>query len=355
MRIIPAATVLAIGTVAFLSLAVPRFATGFSEWEIREQLQLATPGDTLDERTRAALEAGDVEGAVQYAELAEILGKPVSAETRQALADAQGTVATILRNAGDFAGAYITGNADTAAGLAGAVVSDFTVVGDVRDLISEGGKAAMGEDYSRFLLTLAAIGLAAEGATLATGGTSLVAQAAISVLKVAKRTGHLTVEFTGRLVDLARAAASGPVEVASAARGVPSAPGAVPSAAVTLTRAAARAELGEALSAVNVAARNAGPANAVRMMRAVRTTEDARELATFTSRFGRNSRAVFELTGKASLRAFRVAIRGLRLLFAFLWSLLAWIGGLIALRVVKGVVRGTLQLVRGAVVAVAVP
>jgi len=355
MRILPAATVLAIGTVAFLALAVPRFATGVSEWEIRQELQLATPGDTLDARTRAALEAGDIDGAIQYADLAETLGKPVSPQTLEALEEAQGTVATVLRSAGEFAGAYITGRADTAAGLAGAVVSDLTVVGDVRDIISEGGKAAVGEEYSRFLLTLAAIGLAAEGATIATGGTSLVAQAAISVLKVAKRTGNLTVEFTERLVRLARASATGPVEVASAGRAVPDVPGAVPGAAGTLTRTAARAELGVALSAVNTAARNAGPANAVRMMRSVRTTEDARELATFTSRFGRNSRVVFELTGKASLRAFRVALRGLRLLWAFLWSLLAWVAGIVALRVVRGVVRGTLQLVRGAVVAVAVP
>jgi hypothetical protein len=90
-------------------------------------------------------------------------------------------------------------------------------------------------------------------------------------------------------------------------------------------------------------------------MRTVRSSADARRLATFTSRFGRSSRAVVELTGKASLRAFRAALRGLRLLWAFLWSLLAWIAGLVALRVVKFLVRGTIRLVRGAVVAVAVP
>jgi hypothetical protein len=188
---------------------------------------------------------------------------------------------------------------------------------------------------------------------VATGGTSLVAQAAISVLKVAKRTGNLTAEFTARLVRLARAAANGPVEVASAGRVTPGA--GIPAAAAPISRTAARAELREVLSSINTAANNAGPANAVKLMRTVKTTEDARELATFTSRFGRNSRAVFELTGKTSLRAFRVALRGLRLLWAFLWSLIAWIVGLVALRIARAVFRGTVQLVRGAVVAVAVP
>lgn len=348
MRILPAATVLSIGTVAFLTLAVPRLYGGYQEREIRRELQLATPGDTLDTRVRNALADDDIAGAEQYASLADELGKPVAPETRGALRDAQGTVATVVRNAGDFAGAYITGHADSAAGLAGAVVSDLTVVGDVRDIISEGGKAAVGEDYSQFLLALAAVGLAAEGATIATGGSSLVVKAAISVLKVAKRTGNLTVAFTTRLVRLARAAAreaGGPITAAARTGG----------GGADITRAAARAELRTTLGAVGAAASNAGAAETVRLMRTVRTARDAQELATFTSRFGRRSRAVAELTGKTTLRAFRASVRGLRVIFAFLYSLVAWIVGLVALRFVKGILKGVLRLVRGAFVAVALP
>ncbi|WP_420393512.1 hypothetical protein [Acuticoccus sp.] len=348
MRILPAATVLSVGTVAFLALAVPRLYTGYHEREVRQELQAATPGETLDERVRAALEDDDVSLATQYVDLADDLGKPVAPETAQSLAEAQGTVASIVRNAGAFAGAYITGRADSAAGLAGAVVSDLTVVGDVRDIISEGGKAAVGEEYSRFLLTLAAIGLAAEGATVATGGSSLVVKAAVSVLKVAKRTGNLTAAFTARLLRLASAATRQADAPATAVRtaGV----GATP-----IARVAARAELRSTLSAIGTAAENAGPADTVKLLRYVRTTDDARELATFTSRFGRRSRAVAELTGKTTLRAFRVSLRGLRLLFAFLYSFIAWLAGLIALRLVKRVLAGIAHAFRSAFLAVALP
>ncbi|UOM33603.1 hypothetical protein [Acuticoccus sp. I52.16.1] len=352
MRIIPAATVLSIGTVAFLALAAPRLYTGFEEREIRRELQAATPGDTLDEKVRAALAEDDIAGAVQYAELADELGKPVAPQTAAALVDAQSPVQTVLRNAGDFAGAYITGHADSAAGLAGAVVSDLTVVGDVRDIIREGGKAAVGEDYSQFLLTLAAVGLAAEGVTLATGGGSLVLKAGISVLKVAKRTGNLTTAFAARLVKLARAAGR-PADTAVASAG----PVVVRTrrAMDDVPRGLARAELKTTLGAVSTMAGNAGPAEAVRLMRYVKTTDDATELATFTSRFGRRSRAVAELTGKFTLRAFRVTMRGLRLLVGFLYSFVAWVVGLVAFRVVKGVLRAVLSLFRGAFVAVALP
>lgn len=352
MRIFPAATVLSIGTVAFLALAVPRLYTGYEERAIRAELQAATPGETLDQRTRAALDEGDIAGAIQFATLADELGKPLAADTVAELEDAQRPVSTFVRNAGDFAGAYITGHADSAAGLAGAVVSDLTVVGDVRDIVTEGGKAAVGEDYSQFLLALAAVGLAAEGVTLATGGSSLVVKASISVLKVAKRTGNLTVAFATRLVRLARAAArkadapaaaAGPVSVRTRR------------AADDIPVAAARAELQTALTAVGTMARNAGPAESVRLLRHVRTTDDARDLANFTGRFGRNSRAVADLTGKTALRAFRVGVRGLRMLIAFLYSLAAWIVGLVVLKMLRRAIGLVLSVFRGAFVAVALP
>lgn len=358
MRLLSRAAILSVGTVAFLALLVPRLYTGYDESAVRDELQAATPGDTLDIRTLAAIEEGDIDGALQYAALAIDLDKPISPSTAAELDEAQGTFATVLRGASDFAGAYITGHADNAAGLAGAVVSDLTVVGDVRDIISEGGKAAVGEDYSEFLLALAAIGLAAEGATIATGGTSLVFNVGVSILKVAKRAGTLTVDFSTRLVRLARAAArqgpeaavipAGMARTGRAARGAAVAP-------TTLTRQAARAELLQNLTNMNTVAANAGPANAVRLLRFVRTSPDASRLATFTSRFGRKSRAVAELTGKAALRSFRVAVRGFRLLVAFLWSMVAWVAGLVAIRLVRGLIRGTFVAVRGAVVAAAVP
>ncbi len=365
MRLFTAATFLSIGTVAFLALAVPRLERGFSEAEIRRELVSATAGDALDGRVMAALEDGDVDLALQYAAVARELQTALAPETLEALDTAQGTFATVVRNAGDFAGAYVTGHADSAAGLAGAVISDLTVVGDVRDIVREGGRAAVGEDYSEFLLTLAAIGIAAEAITIASGGTSLTVKAAVSVLKVAHRTGNLTADFAGRLVRLARAATregGEAVEVASLSRTVPTPGGVptpgdtpVPAGALPLTQAAARAELRSTLTAVTAVAANAGAADAVKLMRTVRTVDDARDLATFTSRFGRTSRAVVELTGKTALRGFRVAVRGLRLLIAFLWSFIAWVAGLLALSLLRRVWRACVAVVRGLFFTVAVP
>lgn len=351
MRILPAATILSIGTVLFLALAVPRLYTGFDEREIRRELMVATEGNVLDEKVRAALDDDDLSAAIQHTELATELGRPIEPGLREELAEALGPVNTALRNAGEFASAYITGHATSGPGLAGAIISDLTVVGDVRDLITEGGKAAVGEDYSEFLLALAAIGLAAEGATIATGGSSLIVKVGVSVLKVAKRTGNLTASFTGRLTRLARAAADRNASTGVVVmRGADEAP-----VAPRLTSEAARAELVSTLGAVSTMARNAGAADAVKLMRFVRTPAQARDLATLTQRFGRRSRAVVELTGKTALRAFRVSIRGLRLLVAFLYSFLAWLAGLIALRFVRHSLGYANEAIRATFFRVAIP
>lgn len=369
MRLVTAAAALSIGTVLCLTLAVPRYYTGYQEREVRRELMAATEGNVLDEKVAAALGDGDMAGAEQYASLANELHRPLAAETVAALEEAREPLQTFVRNATDFAGAYITGHADSGAGLAGAVISDLTVVGDVRDLVSEGSKAALGEEYSRFLLTLAAIGIAAEGATIASGGSSLVVKLAVSVLKVAKRTGTLTATYSARLVRLARtmAQSGGRVPpVASAARrpstgaapidaATPIRPGAAADGTTALTPALARAELSAALGAVNTMARHAGPADAVRLMRHVNTTRDAQNLATLTTRFGRRSRAVVELTGKTGLRAFRATYKGLRFVLALVWSFLAWLGVLLVLRIIRRTLGYIGEAIRATFFTVALP
>lgn len=364
MGLVKAALALSVGTVLCLTLAVPRLYTGIQEREVRRELMAATEGDTLDRKIDAAVAEGDIDGATQYADLAAELGRPLEPSTVASLQEAQEPLNAFLRNAGDFAGAYITGRADSGAGLAGAVVSDLTVVGDVRDIIREGGKAAVGEDYSQFLLALAAIGLAAEGATIATGGSSLVVKVGLSVLKVAKRTGNLTAAYSARLLRLAQAmtesatATSRTATTAAQTAGRTAGTAADATRAATpapLTRTAARAELTTALGAVNTMAKNAGPANAVRLLRGVKTTRDAQEVATFTTRFGRRSRVVAELTGKTALRAFRVSLKGIKLLIAFLWSFLAWLGGLFALRIVRGTIGYVGEAIRATFFTMALP
>lgn len=344
-RLVVAALALALLT-AFGRIALEAVAPDAgSEAAIRATLREAAQGDRIDAVARAALADGDVALAEQSAALGAAIGRPVAPETERALAAETALASTLLRNAGDFLGAFVTGRATTGAGLAGAVASDLTVVGDVRDIASEGGKALVGAEYSELLLGLAAAGLAAEGVAVATGGAGLTARVGVSILKAAKRSGSLTVEFSTALLRLARGAGGLPPGGARAfARADP-----VGGAAATAARGAARARLARVGADLATVRRNAGTAEAVRLMRHVRSPDDLTALARFTGRFQDRARAVVRLTGKTTLRAFRTGARVVRTLLSAIVGFVAWLGGLVALALARRAYAATIGLVERAV------
>ena len=67
----------------------------------------------------------------------------------------------------------VNGDFDSEAGFACVVATDLTSVGDVRDLVAQGGNYVMGQPVNYFTLGIASVGLTLTGATIATGGGML--------------------------------------------------------------------------------------------------------------------------------------------------------------------------------------
>ncbi|MFD1333686.1 hypothetical protein ACFQ4O_16910, partial [Methylopila musalis] len=89
------------------------------------------------------------------------------------------------------------------------------------------------------------------------------------------------------------------------------------------------AAMGRVGGDLRAASATVGAGETVRLLKFVKSGDDLADLAPFTARFGARSRAVAELTGRASLRAFRTTIRLGERLLAHLWAVLLWFGGLI--------------------------
>lgn len=124
---------------------------------------------------------------------------------------------------------FVVGDGTSIEELSGAVVSDFLLWGDIRDLAKQGYNKVTGKETDPVVAALAAIGVgtslatfAAGGATAAeavaapaTGGASsaavpataaatsaaAVADASLSFMKILRKTGHLTKRFSRFLVD----------------------------------------------------------------------------------------------------------------------------------------------------------
>lgn len=86
---------------------------------------------------------------------------------------------------------FWVGESDETEGEVAAVVSDFLVIGDIRDLGKEGKNYIQGKEVDNVTMALAAVGLVATGATLVTAGTAVAAKPSISFLKMANKAGKM--------------------------------------------------------------------------------------------------------------------------------------------------------------------
>ena len=85
----------------------------------------------------------------------------------------------------------VNGDFDSEAGFACVVATDLTSVGDVRDLVAQGGNYITGQPVNYFTLGIATVGLTLTAATIATGGGMLPLRAGASFLKAANKVGKM--------------------------------------------------------------------------------------------------------------------------------------------------------------------
>jgi len=103
------------------------------------------------------------------------------------------------RKTGDFVTGFLTGKADSGESFGGALISDFLIIGDLRDLGGEGIKLMRGEKTDPVLAALSAVGLTIDVATWVPEPTStaagLAAGPVVTVLKHLRKLGALTEPF----------------------------------------------------------------------------------------------------------------------------------------------------------------
>ncbi len=149
-----------------------------------------------------------------------------------------------VRKAQDAGLGALSGRADSLEGLIGAVAADFFIVGDLRDLVIEGGKLALDGESDEVILALSGIGLATTVAPEIDWAPSL--------LKAAKRAGTLTKRFGSELV--------------------------------TLVRQGKKESILAVLGDVSTLSKKASPGGAMRLLRHAESAEDLKAIARFVER-----------------------------------------------------------------------
>jgi hypothetical protein len=309
------------------------------EEAIRRELDEKITSQAIEQKIEAALARDDVDEARMYLDLAREMHRPVRTELISRVEQAEEPGPAAQRNVVDFGTGFVTGEGTSVAGLAGAVTSDLTVVGDVRDILHEGGLLITGQPYDELMLGLATVGIVATGATVATGGIGLPAKLGISILKVARKAGTLTVGLGASLGRALRHAVDfGELgSVLRAAATLDSA--AVRDAASVAVRRASGGGLSRMVGDVRHIGDVAGPGETVRLLRYAKSPEELSDLAAMSTRFGRTTRGVVELTGRTSLRAFKQGVRIVRVIIENLLAFVGWFLGILGMIFTRGLWR----------------
>lgn len=307
----------------------------FVQAELRDRI----PPAQMNSMIVTALETDAYSDAVMYADIASYANIPLTQATQDHLAAESTLLAQIGRTTGSFFEGFIYGEGSDTAGFVGAISSDLTVIGDVRDIGLEGSKLIQGEDYSSFILGLSVVGLAATTATVATGGGALPVRIGVSLMKVAKKAGTLTKKFTKTMGRLVKEAVNFPALRRTLTKIDLGDLSATRRAVDDYAKSISTAKLDPIFKNITHLEKTTNPSEVVRLMKYVDTPQDLARLGKMSGKLGTKTRGIIELTGKTSLRAFKT----LKNLFLWMLDWVLWAGGVVALwlgrKGFKGVVR----------------
>ncbi len=196
----------------------------------------------------------------------------------------------------------VNGDFESEAGFACVVATDMTGVGDVRDLVGEGGKLIAGQPVDYFTLGIASVGLGLSAATYTSLGAALPLRIGSSFVKAMHRVGKLPPRL---IAEIARALERGVNRPAL-------------EEAVALAASMRLGDVGRPLSRVfnprsvrlvsNLAedfgtiARAGGVRAMKASVEAADSTADVRRLARTADRYGERFVGVMKLVGRGVLR-----------------------------------------------------
>lgn len=138
-----------------------------------------------------ALAAGDIELARSFVDLSAERGVMIAPALIEKTERSERDAATPSSRVASFARGFVTGKPEDIASAAGMLTGDLFVFGDVRDVVREGWHGLRGEEVDKVVLGLAGTGIAVTAGLYATGGLAAPARAGLSVVKAARRGGHI--------------------------------------------------------------------------------------------------------------------------------------------------------------------
>lgn len=288
-----------------------------SEEEIRQQVQEAIANDNPDD-------------ARMYLQLAKTFGYTIdSTEFEAELQRLESPWNSARRTVNDFATGFLQGEAESGAGVAGAITSDFTVVGDARDLWEQYQLYARGEPVNELIVTLAGIGVGLTAVTVASSGTATPAKGGVSTTKLAARTGRLTPRFQKFLLKQGSDVFDYKTFLL-AARAERNLDGISKAAVKAYNPQAARA-IKQTAEQINNIRKSSSTADVVHLLNYVDSGDELARLERLTVKYGALSKGVMKLLGKGAIGSVRVLRKSAELFISIIATFASFLATLVSL------------------------
>lgn len=300
------------------------YGTETREFPIEEMLRKVATPQYLNSRIKSALDLHQSDEAKLYIDLADHLNTAIDPALLKAYQKTQTPLAKAIKNTKAFGKGFFTGKSTNGIELGGSIASDFTVVGDIRDIYREGSRYLKGESYDTFLLNISLVGLAITASTYVSLGAAAPIRTGASVIKNSYRSGKLTKGFTKlverRLAKSVDKEALKQIDFSSVAG--------IKSAGKVISRSIDPKPVQSLFAKLNTIKKNTSLGDTVHLLKYVDNEKELAKVAKLSSRYKKETRGILKVLGKGALRSGKTVVKWSLKLIANLAGLLLSLTGL---------------------------
>jgi len=294
--------------VLFLIIFILFFSlnrTLYSENNIDDVLknEVSTEG-YFDTKILNAIENENFDDVKMYQDLANFLHIKLTQVTINKIEKNNGFVSKSIRNAKEFGSGFIYGTGDSVVSVSGSILSDMTVVGDLRDLSTEGVKLTRGEKYDKVVFGIATLGVGLTASEFLTAGTSTPIKVGASVVKFAKKTKKLSKSFLkvislklGKAIDLKILKKVDFTNIKKIKKIIP-----------TIGKSLKIKSIKKIFGNIDKLKKNTSIFDTVNILKYIDNEKDLSKTVKLSQKYKKNTRAVLKILGKGVLKgSFKVA------------------------------------------------
>ena len=167
---------------------------------IEQMVKAKLKNGFIDIQIQRAIKNKNFDEVQSYISLSKQFNIKLQPDTKELIKQNNTTTKKIKRSIKNFINGFLSGKAQNKTEVAGAITSDFTLYGDLRDINIQGQKYINNQPYDKLILGLSMVGLALSASEFITFGASSSLKIGTSALKIAKREKVLTKNFSKFLV-----------------------------------------------------------------------------------------------------------------------------------------------------------